>query len=309
MEVINDLKNISKPFRSAVVTIGNFDGVHVGHKALFEKVIRKAETLGGTSVVVTFEPHPIRVLNCHKDFPLITLYEQKVELIGAIGVDELVCIPFTHEFAATPARSFVQSILCDTIGMKAIIVGPDYSFGRKREGNIGLLREMGESSGFEVIVSNWVEQGPRRISSTEIRKLVKAGEVEEAAGLLGRYHQLRGRVIQGRDRGGKVLGFPTANLAISDELCPVEGIYVVTVEHDKRTYGGVANIGYSPTFADGKFSVEVHVLDFRENIYDHSIRVNFVRRLRGEEKFPSPEALAVQIAKDIEKARKILEAI
>jgi riboflavin kinase/FMN adenylyltransferase len=309
MELINDLKNISKPFKNAVVTIGNFDGVHVGHKALFEKVMKKAEILGGTSVVVTFEPHPIRVLNCHKDFPLITLYEQKVELIGAIGVDELICIPFTPEFAATPARSFVQNILCDTIGMKAIIVGPDYSFGRKREGNIGLLREMGESSGFEVIVSNWVEQGPRRISSTEIRKLVKAGEVEEASRLLGRYHQLRGRVIQGRDRGGKVLGFPTANLAISDELCPVEGVYAVTVEHDKRTYWGVANIGYSPTFANGKFSVEVHVLDFRKNIYDHSIRVNFVRRLRGEEKFPDPEALAVQIGKDIEKARKILETI
>jgi riboflavin kinase/FMN adenylyltransferase len=309
MEVIRDLNEIVQPFRNAVVTIGNFDGVHIGHRALFDQVIKKAKSLEGTSVVVTFEPHPIRVLNCHKHFPLITLYEQKVELIGVTGIDALVCIPFTREFAATPARTFVKEVLCDAIGMKSVIVGPDYSFGKSREGNISLLREMGETYGFEVIISGWVDQGPRRISSTEIRNLVTEGRVEEAAELLGRHYQVRGTVIRGRDRGGKILGFPTANLTLYDELCPKGGVYAVTVEHRGIYHQGVANIGYSPTFDNGEFSIEVHILDFDQNVYEQPIRVNFVERLRGERKFPRPELLAAQIKKDIERARQILASL
>jgi riboflavin kinase/FMN adenylyltransferase len=309
MEVIRDLNEIVQPFRNAVVTIGNFDGVHIGHRALFDQVIKKAKSLEGTSVVVTFEPHPIRVLNCHKHFPLITLYEQKVELIGVTGIDALVCIPFTREFAATPARTFVKEVLCDAIGMKSVIVGPDYSFGKSREGNISLLREMGEIHGFEVIISGWVDQGPRRISSTEIRNLVTEGRVEEAAELLGRHYQVRGTVIRGRDRGGKILGFPTANLTLYDELCPKGGVYAVTVEHRGICHQGVANIGYSPTFDNGEFSIEVHILDFDQNVYEQPIRVNFVERLRGERKFPRPELLAAQIKKDIERARQILASL
>lgn len=306
MKVVKDLKEISKPFKNAVVTIGNFDGVHIGHQALFRQVTEKADSLGGTSVVITFEPHPIRVLNCNKHFPLITLYEQKVELIGATGIDTLVCVPFTREFAATPARTFVKEFLCETIGMKAVIVGPDYSFGLKREGDVSLLREMGMILGFDVIISGWVDLESRRISSTEIRNLVREGHVEEAGKLLGRHYQVRGVVIPGRDRGGRLLGFPTANLRLYDELCPKGGVYAVTVEYNETTYEGVANIGYSPTFDNGKFSVEVHVLDFQQDIYDRPIRVNFVLRLRGEKKFPGPEALAGQIRQDIERAREIL---
>ena len=173
MKIIKDLAEISKPLKNAVLTIGNFDGVHLGHQALFRHVMEKARSIGGTSVVMTFEPHPIRVLNCNKHFPLITLYEQKVELIGATGIDTLVCVPFTREFAATPARTFVKEILFERIGMKSVIVGQDYSFGKKREGNVSLLKEMGKTCGFEVIISGWVEVGARRISSTEIRNLVK----------------------------------------------------------------------------------------------------------------------------------------
>ena len=306
MKVINDLNDISQAFTNAVVTIGNFDGVHIGHQALFHQVIEKAEKLGGTSVVITFEPHPIRVVNGMKRFPLITLYEQKMELIGATGIDVIVCIPFTRDFAAMEPRTFVEEILCHKIGTKAMIVGPDYSFGKGRVGNIALLEEMGKELGFEVIVSNWIEQGPGRISSTEIRNLVEEGNVGEAAMLLGRYYQVRGTVAQGRDRGGRLLGFPTANLTLYDELCPKGGVYAVTVEYGGAFYKGVANIGYSPTFDNGEFSVEVHILDFEGNIYGQPIRVNFVHRLRGEKKFPGPQDLAVQIGKDIEKARVIL---
>lgn len=308
MNVITGFANISEPFTNAVVTIGNFDGVHTGHQALFHQVMEKAESLKGTSVVVTFEPHPIRVLNCNKHFPLITLYEQKVELIGATGIDSLVCVPFSQEFAATPARTFVKDLLYETLGMRSIIVGPDYSFGKKREGGISLLKEMGETCGFEVTMSDWVEQGSRRISSTEIRNLVRAGDVVEAADLLGRHYQVRGTVIRGRDRGGRLLGFPTANLTLYDELCPKGGVYAVTVEYEKGFYKGVANIGFSPTFDNGEFSIEVHLLDFDQDIYDRPIRVNFIQRLRGERRFPGPEELAGQIRKDIEKARKILSS-
>jgi len=306
MEIIRDLAEISKPFDNAVVTIGNFDGVHIGHQALFRQVIEKARNIKGTSVVMTFEPHPIRVLNCHKHFPLITLYEQKAELIGATGIDKLVCVPFTREFAAIPARTFVKEILCDLIGMKCVVVGEDYSFGKNRQGDIRLLKELGRAYGFEVIISGWIELGARRISSTEIRNLVRGGQLEEAARLLGRHYQVRGTVKRGRDRGGRLLGYPTANLTLYDELCPKGGVYAVSVEYEHRAYEGVANIGYSPTFDNGEFSVEVHILDFNDDIYDRPIRVNFIQRLRGEKKFATPKALAAQIKLDIEKARKLL---
>jgi riboflavin kinase/FMN adenylyltransferase len=306
MQIINDLRKTSKTLKNAVVTIGNFDGVHIGHQALFHQVIEKAESTDGTSVVITFEPHPIRVINSNKHFPLITLYEQKVELIGATGVDTLICIPFTREFAATPARTFVKEILSDPIGMKAIVVGQDYSFGRKREGDVSLLKEMAEPNGFEVIISGWIELEGDRISSTEIRNLVREGSVDEAKKLLGRHYQVRGTVIRGRDRGARLLGFPTANLTLYDELCPKTGVYAVTVEHDNTTYKGVANIGYSPTFQEGQFGVEVHIFDFDKAIYDQPIRLNFIRRLREEKKFSGPESLAAQISHDIEKARELL---
>ncbi len=306
MKIITDLSEISNSLKNVVLTIGNFDGVHIGHQALFNQVIEKAESIDGTSVVITFEPHPIRVIKSNKHFPLITLYEQKVELIGATGVDTLICIPFTREFAAIPARTFVKEILCDKLGMKAIVVGQDYSFGRKREGDIFLLKEMAVAHGFDVIISEWIDLEGGRISSTEIRNLVREGGVEEAKKLLGRYYQVRGTVIRGRDRGGRLLGFPTANLTLYDELCPKGGVYAVTVEYQDTTYQGVANIGYSPTFDNGEFSVEVHILDFDQNIYERPIRVNFIRRLRGEKKFPGPEALSEQISLDIEKARELL---
>jgi riboflavin kinase/FMN adenylyltransferase len=306
MKIVNDLNTISQPFPNAVVTIGNFDGVHIGHQALFHQVIEKAQSIEGKSVVITFEPHPIRVLNGIKRFPLITLYEQKMELIGATGIDVIVCIPFTREFAAMEPRVFVKEVLWGKIGTRAIIVGPDYSFGKGRVGNVSLLEEMGENLGFELIISNWIEQGPRRISSTEIRNLVKDGKVDEAAMLLGRHYQVRGTVTRGRDRGGRLLGFPTANLILYDELCPKGGVYAVTVEYDGAFYKGVANIGYSPTFDNGEYSVEVHILGFEQDIYEKPIRVNFIQRLRGEQKFPGPKDLAIQIGKDIEKAGALL---
>ncbi len=309
MKLIQDLHQIKKPFKNAVISIGNFDGVHIGHQALFHEVIEKADAMGGTSIAMTFEPHPIRVLKKNNNPPLITLYEQKIELISNSDIDVLICVPFTHEFAAISARSFVEDILVNQIGMKAIVVGKDYTFGRNREGSIDLLKEYAKELDFEVIVSNWIQVSrdrANRISSTRIRELVIDGKVKDAQPLLGRNYQIRGIVSHGRDRGGRLLGCPTANITLQDELCPKTGVYAVTVECLGQKFKGVANIGYSPTFDDLQFTVEVHILDFSGDLYGKEIRVNFIERLRDEIRFNSIEELSAQIQKDIQHAREIL---
>ncbi len=310
MQLINDIKKISTPYKNAVITIGNFDGVHIGHQSLFHTVIEKADTNGGVSVAMTFEPHPARVLNRNGHPLLITLYEQKVELIESSGIDVLVCVPFTKEFATLTAHEFVENILVNIIGMKVMVIGSDYTFGKNREGNLNLLKKCSERHDFELIVADWINASdnsqPNRISSTRIRELVMAGKVTDAQKLLGRSYQIRGTVKKGRDRGGKVLGFPTANIHLHDELCPKIGVYAVTLECQNEKFKGVANIGFSPTFNDHEFTVEVHILDFNKNIYDQTIRVNFMQRIRDEKKFSDIAELAEQIRKDTDTAREIL---
>ena len=309
MELVENIDKIEKPYKNAVITIGNFDGVHIGHQALFYEVIEKADSIGGTSIVMTFDPHPVRVLKQNGHLPLITLNEQKIELIENSGIDVLICTQFNKAFAAISAKEFVENLLLKCIGMKAIVVGKDYTFGRNREGNLDLLQTYADNLGFEVIVADWVQTSkglPDRISSTRTRELVMAGEVAKAKKLLGRYYQIRGVVTTGRNRGGRLLGFPTANITLHDELCPKNGVYAVSIDCMEKKYHGVANIGYSPTFDDGVFSVEVHILDFNENIYGQKIRVNFVQRIRDEIKFSDITELSDAIRKDIEKARKTL---
>ncbi|MGD9053970.1 MAG: bifunctional riboflavin kinase/FAD synthetase [Desulfobacterales bacterium] len=309
MKIFDHLENIQQPFTNAVITIGNFDGVHIGHQALFHEVIEKAEAIKGTAIAMTFEPHPMRVLKQNNHPPLITLYEQKKELIERSGIDVLICVPFTKQFAALTAEEFIKDLLIKKIGMKAIIVGKDYTFGKNREGNLAVLQSYAAQMGYEVIVAEWIKairNAPDRISSTRVRNLVMAGEIETARKMLGRHYQIRGLVVKGRDRGGRLLGIPTANINLQDELCPKTGIYAVTVEYQQRLYRGVANIGYSPTFNDNEFTVEVHILDFDENIYDRKIRVNFIERIRDEKKFGGIDDLKSQIHQDIKAARKIL---
>jgi riboflavin kinase/FMN adenylyltransferase len=311
MKIIDNLESITQPFKNAVITIGNFDGVHIGHQALFHEVIEKADAIDGTSIAMTFDPHPIRVLQKNNNPPLITLIEQKTELIERSGMEVLICIPFTKQFASLTAEDFIKSLLVDKIGMKAIIVGGDYTFGKNREGNLAVLKSFASQLGYEVIVADWIKAAQNvsdRISSTKIRELVMTGNLEPASKMLGRHYQIRGRVVKGRDRGGKLLGIPTANINLQDELCPKTGIYAVTVEYNNRIYKGVANIGYSPTFDDNEFTVEVHLLDFTENIYDEKIRVSFIERIRDEKKFADISELKEQINQDIKAAGKILAA-
>ncbi len=314
MQVIEGLDNIKSSYENAVVTIGFFDGVHKGHQTLFDEVRKKAAAVQGTTVIVTFDPHPAMVLNPRRKPPLITNYEEKVELIAAAGIDVLVCVHFTREFAAMTARAFVEEILVNRIGTRAVVIGKDYAFGKNREGDVAFLKACCREMGFEVIVVDWVggddqkavlPENHKRISSTAVRELVTRGQVGAAAELLGRYFQVRGEVVSGRERGGASLGFPTANIALTDELCPADGVYAALVTHDSRQYCGVANIGYSPTFDDHLFTVEVHILDFNEHINGKRIYVDFVAQLREEQKFDSIDELKSRIQKDIDQAKDI----
>ena len=312
MKIIHHLEEIQTPFKNAVITIGNFDGVHLGHQALFHEVVEKADTIDGTAIAMTFEPHPMRVLTDNNHPALITLTEQKLELMTRAQLDVLICVPFTKEFAALTAREFVEDVLIRKIGMRAIVVGQDYTFGRNREGNIHLLSTFAELFDFEVVFANWIPASNalnERISSTKIREWVEQGRVEDVPLMLGRYYQIRGEVATGRNRGGKLLGFPTANINLQDELCPKMGVYAVTVECLDRQFKGVANIGYSPTFDDHIFTVEVHILDFDQDIYGKKIRVNFIKRIRDEIKFSSISELSEQIKRDVVEAREILSHI
>ena len=309
MILIENIRRIEKPLKNAVVTIGNFDGVHKGHQSLLANVIDLARKLNGTSVAMTFDPHPLKALGI-KAPPLITLRDQKIELLEKSGIDVLLCLPFDKDFAALSPGAFIEDLLVNKIGMKAIIIGADYSFGKNRAGNIDMLRQEGERLGYQTIVAPWITEASKnseRISSTLIRDIVMDGNVGQAVKYLGRHYQIRGKVVKGRERGGSQLGFPTANLKLHDELCPKIGVYAVTIETSHGTFPGVANIGFSPTFGDQQFTIEAHILDVSMDLYGQRIRINMVERLRDEKKFDSIQQLAEQIRQDIETARKILE--
>ena len=302
MEIIEKISEIKQFFLNTAITIGNFDGVHLGHQALFHEVIEKAAALKGISMAITFDPHPLKILKTGGYPSLLTLYQQKKELIAKTGMDVLVCIPFTKEFAGISASTFLD-FLVQQLGMKAIVVGGDYSFGRNREGNINYLNAQAQRFDYEVMVAHWIQSamvGTERISSTRIREFVNAGEMVNAGRMLGRAYQICAKVVAGRARGGKLLGFPTANLKINkDEISPQNGVYAVEVEWQSQKYDGVANIGYSPTFGDELHTIEVHILNFNANLYQQNIRVNFIKHIRDEIRFNNIDELIFQIKKDI----------
>ncbi|MEE9420905.1 MAG: bifunctional riboflavin kinase/FAD synthetase, partial [Desulfatiglandaceae bacterium] len=235
--------------------------------------------------------------------------QQKLRLIEDTGIDVIFCIPFTKKFAAISARDFVKDILVDKIGVKEIVAGYDYTFGHGREGNIQLLKEMGTPFGFTVHVVDPVRINNTLVSSTSIRNLVQEGNLKEAKKLLGRDYQISGTVVKGKDRGDRLLGFSTANLELIDELTPGVGVYAVSIHIDDQTYYGLTNIGYNPTFGEGTFSVETHILDFSRDLLGKTIRVDFIERLRDEKTFESAKELAEQIGKDIVRARELFKEI
>ena len=307
MSIVCNLDNLPKNITNPVITIGNFDGVHWAHQKIFKKIIERARDLRGTSVVITFEPHPVKVMFPEKAKPLITLLEQKKELVINQGIDIFLIIEFTLEFAGISARDFVKDILVDKIGIKEIAVGYDYTFGHNRKGNITVLREMGSLFNFNVHQVDPVYVRKVLVSSTSIRNLIMEGNVDEAKKILGRNYQIRGEVISGRNRGGPLLGYPTANLRLTDELIPKEGVYIVLIDIGGKIYQGLTNIGYNPTFKDKTLSVETYIFDLSANILKQKIKVNFLSRLRDEITFASSKELSQQIDQDVNQAREFFQ--
>jgi riboflavin kinase/FMN adenylyltransferase len=306
VKVYYDLPPGKSSFSRTVVTIGNFDGVHLGHRAILSRVVQRAGELEAQAVAITFEPHPLKVLRPEMALPLLTTPDQKLNLLSSCGLDAVVVLAFTHELAALPARDFVKEYFCQRLRVREVVVGHDYRFGRGREGDIDLLTEMGKHHGFTVQVVWAVEAEGAVVSSSLIRALLRLGKVLEADRLLGRPYGVAGQVVQGKGRGAKLLGVPTANLRPANELLPASGIYAVRVRRGAEILPGVANIGTCPTFDNQDLSLEVHLLEFNGDLYGENLEVQFVARLREEQRFSSIEALAAQIQADIAQARQAL---
>jgi riboflavin kinase/FMN adenylyltransferase len=304
--VFYDLPPGKSPLSRTVVTIGNFDGVHLGHQVILSRVVQRARQLDGQAVAITFDPHPLKVLRPEIHLPLLTTPEQKLELLAGCGLDAVVVLPFTPEFAALGAREFVAQYFCESLQVREVIIGPDYCFGRGREGNIDLLKEMGVNCGFTVQVVWAVEAEGAVVRSSLIRALLRLGKVNEVRRLLGRPYGVSGQVVPGKGRGAKLLGVPTANIRPVNELLPASGIYAVRVRRSGAILPGVANIGTAPTFDNCDSSLEVHLFDFAADLYGEDLEVEFLARLREERRFPSIEALAAQIHADIAAARQVL---
>lgn len=300
------IDEITPDLRDSVVTIGNFDGVHRAHREIFKRVLAEADREGKKSVVITFDPHPKKVLHPERrPFFLITTLDEKLKLIADSGIDATVLIKFSLEVANVTAAEFVKDILWDRLHIRKIFIGHDYSFGRGREGNEEFLKAEGLRLGFEVEVINAIKADGNAISSTRTRNAILDGNVKLAARLLGRPYNLGGTVIKGYQRGAGI-GFPTANLKPEKVLIPAGGVYAVIAETEDGSHPSVVNIGFSPTFGNDKLSVEAHILDFNGNISGKRLNLLFVDRIRDELKFENAEGLARQIKKDIGRAKEIL---
>lgn len=306
MKLIRDLRDIHQAPAQTVLTIGNFDGVHLGHREIFRKVVRKARAMHGTAAVLTFEPHPLRFLAPDKAPPRINTPPEKVRLLEASCIDLLLILEFNQRFADLPAEAFVRDILVDKLAVAELVVGYDYAFGKNREGDLDFLQAKAEQYGFRLETLGPIRQGGEVYSSTRIRQALQAGEVAGVVKVLGRHFTLDGRVVHGAGRG-RNLGFPTANLETDKELVPAEGVYAVKVKWRDRLYDAVVNIGTCPTFAGQKPTLEIHLIDFRQSLYGETLRLYFVERLRAEQRFPSPAALVTAIRSDVERARTLLE--
>ncbi|PIQ98064.1 MAG: riboflavin biosynthesis protein RibF [Nitrospinae bacterium CG11_big_fil_rev_8_21_14_0_20_56_8] len=305
MKVVRGTLNIPAALPYPVVAIGNFDGVHTGHQMIFRKTADLARAHSGTSIAFTFEPHPLKIIAPEKVPPLLTNFRKKMELIEVCGIDMVVCADFNRRFADQHPRDFAKNVLAGRVGVKEIVVGFDYAFGKGREGTVDYLKKMGEEFGFIIHVMEPIKVDGNLVSSSYVRELIEEGDMETAARFLGRPYSLIGPVVPGY-KTGQTIGFPTANIDTSKVKIPRTGVYAVRACLHNRVLDGAVNVGFNPTFNRDTLSVEVHLFDFREDIYGREIEVEFIRRIRDEKQFNSREELIVQIEKDIETARNIL---
>lgn len=310
MKILTDYHGLRHLYQGICIGLGNFDGVHLGHRQLINQLVTSARKAGGTAVVFTFEPHPAMVLKPETAPPLLLAPELKQRIIASFGVDLLLAVPFTREFAMLAPEAFVREVLCDEIGVKSVFVGYNYTFGYRGAGTPETLVSFGSKYGFEVSVVPPVTVGGKPVSSTLIRSLIVEGKVEEARRYLGYYPVSAGTVVAG-ERRGTGLGFPTANIEVEDRmLAPANGVYAVKVAVDGEIFLGVANIGVCPTFTGDlprRRRIEVFLFDFHGDLYGKRLEVSFTKRLREERRFKSAAELAEQIRCDVAAVRALAE--
>jgi riboflavin kinase/FMN adenylyltransferase len=307
MALIRNLAEL-KPGPPAVMTIGVFDGVHRGHQALISQVVQRARSLRGQSVVLTFYPHPRAVLRPGTPVYELTSQDEKLTLIAALGVDVVTTLTFTKDLSLLTAAQFID-LLLQHVNLRELWVGPDFALGHGREGTVERLSELGAQHSFTVRVLTPIDIAGERVSSSRIRDLIMAGDVKQAAALLGRYPRIQGMVVSG-DRRGRTLGFPTANLALTAAyLLPANGIYAVFAELDGARLPAVASIGVRPTFGVNERLAEVYILDFERDIYGQRLGVSLVKRLRDELRFNSADELVAQMHHDVAEARGALSEV
>ena len=305
MRIIDDLTFTKEDFTSPAVTIGSYDGLHLGHQEIIKRVIEHARGEEGEAIVLTFEPHPVKFLYPQANFPLITSHRKKMMLLERFGVDCTINLPFTKTLAHMSGEEFIKEIIQKRITPRWVVVGFNFTFGQNRTGTPDELQKLGTHLGFSVeIVPPYTLNGDV-VSSTRIRELIMRGNIKEANRMLGRDFIIMGKVIHGHARG-KELGFPTANLEITSDLYPKEGVYAAIVTHEGKSYHGVVNIGTNPTFEDKAFAVEVFLFNYQGDLYGEDLRVALVDRVRDEQTFPSPDALMQQMGKDVDRAKEIL---
>jgi len=310
MDVIHfpdDIRPVA--WRHPVLALGNFDGLHRGHVKIVERIQRGASERGGTSVVLTFDPHPPRILRPDKAPALLMTKAQKIEALEKAGVQGVAIVRFTHEMSQWEPEKFVRTVLADWLRVSEVWVGADFLFGRDRSGNFTLLKSLGAQHGFRVEKIDPVRYKDFVVSSTRVRRLVTEGRVDEAGALLGHHYAIDGTVVEGAKRG-RELGFPTANLETENELLPPHGVYATTVNVDGGIFPSVTNIGLRPTFGDqSTTTVEAHLIGRTLDLYGRRLRLAFVQRLRDERKFADLETLQEQISADVRRATRLFDRL
>jgi len=289
--------------------LGNFDGLHRGHTKIIERVRRVSAERGGTSLVLTFDPHPPRIVRPDKAPALLMTFDQKLEALEKAGIHGVAVVRFTHELSRWEPETFVKTVLVDWLRVAEVWVGADFLFGRDRSGNFSLLRAAGAQYGFRTEKIDPVRYKDFVVSSTRIRRLVAEGRVDEAGALLGHHFYIDGTVTKGAGRG-RELGVPTANLETGNELVPPHGVYATTLAVGGVVHPGVTNVGLRPTFEDvTRTTIETHVLDGNRDLYGQTVRLAFIQRLRDERRFPDVDALKAQIDADVRRARRLFDRL
>ena len=308
MEVFRDIDDFRRPELKTVVTMGNFDGIHLGHQALVGNAVSEAKQWRTKSVVFTFEPHPLKLLAPERAPQMIVNHQDKMDLLQGLGVDAVIVQTFDHRFASIRAEDFVRRYLLERLNLSKIWLGRDLRFGCARQGDAEDLIRWGTELGFGVgIVEPILVQG-KRISSSRIRQLIEQGRVDQVQPMLGRYHYISGTVVSGHRRG-RNMGFPTANLASATELLPGDGIYATILEVQNRCWLSVSSVGRNPTFGEGSLTVEAFILDFAGDIYGEAVKLSFIRRIREERKFAQVEDLVTQMHEDVQAARATFDQL